>query len=224
MTLDEAIDAAIKADIPKYKLIYKRDSSFMKLLDKFVKIFNGEFMTRYTTTIYPNIYAPEKRARSVTFWKTKAHEWVHLVKAKKYTSFINSCFYMFPQSLAPLALVSVGAIWGSMWFLLNFGWLLCLAPIPAYFRMKEEMEAYAMSMACNYWRYGSIQQSQMEWLEDHFTSGDYYFMWPFKKNVEKRLETLAAEVISGSFDKKHPFDKVKAIIEANNDSPVVFKL
>lgn len=216
MSRFQQIDDAIKADIKGYELVLKHESKLMAFINIFVKIFNERFMDHYTVTFAPKIYVPEKHVRSDMFWKTLAHEWVHLVTARNNTTLINSFFYGLPQILAPLALVSLGAIWGSPWFLLNLLWLLCLAPIPAYFRMKEEMEAYAMSMACNYWRYGSITNTQIEWIAKHFTGPDYYFMWPFEGNVRDRLDTLAHKVQNGEFDNKHPFDKVKKIIEVKN--------
>lgn len=218
MTLDEELDAAIAADIPGYEVVIKQNSKYMKTINVFAKLFNAAFMSRYTTTLYPKIYAPEQRVRSDTFWKTKAHEWVHLVKAKKHTSLINSIFYGFPQTLAPLALLSLGAVWGSSWFLLNLLWLVFLAPIPAYFRMKEELEAYAMSMACNYWRYGSITNAQRVWIAEHFMSSDYYYMWPFEGDIHERVDAVSQKVILGDYDNKHPFDKVKRIIEEHKSN------
>ena len=43
---------------PSTKILIKDDSAFMKFLNVFVRVFNKEFMTRYTTTICNRVYIP----------------------------------------------------------------------------------------------------------------------------------------------------------------------
>lgn len=224
MTLNEKLSQAVKDDIPGFEIVAKGDSDKMKSLNKVLGILNPNFMEGYSTTLYPIIYSPQWRVESDTLWKTIAHEWVHLDAAKRLSPLLHSFLYGFPQTLAPLALLAIGAVWGSPWLLLNLAWLLCLAPIPAYFRMKEEMHAYAMNMACNAWRYGTVKDAQIDELADQFTNANYYFMWPFRGNAQSRLDDIAEAVILGKYDDIHPFDQVKAIIKAEENVATMPKL
>jgi len=212
MTRNEQIEEVVRQEIPDFAIVKKSQSKLMQNINKVAKIFNPRFMSGYTTTLYPKIYIPDDRAEDPDFWKVVAHELVHLVRAKK-MGLLHTLSYGFPQILAPLGLLSIGAIWLGPWMLLNLIWLICLAPLPAYFRMREEMDAYAMSIACNYWRYGGIQQAQILWIADHFTSPDYYFMWPFEENVESRLEDIAADIESGHYDDLYPYNKIREVLK-----------
>jgi hypothetical protein len=208
------LEILIKQDIPGYERLVKQDSKFMKFLNFFVQIFNKQFMTRYVTTMYPKVYFPRDRnsdARGI--WKVLAHEWYHLRSAKRETNILHSFLYGFPQWLTLLALLALLAIWFSNWWLLCLGWLICLAPLPAYFRAQEEFEAYRMSMAINYWRYGSIQPNSLNWLARQFYGSNYYFMWPFKTAVLKRLLKEVEEIHKGAYDAISPYKEVKELIE-----------
>lgn len=209
-----AMERKILATVPGYARIIKQYSKFMWFLNFFVRIFNKDFMTRYTTTIHPKVYFPEEKMKDArAVWKTLAHEWVHMVHAEATPTWWYSLKYLFPHWLALLALMSLGAIWGGPWWLLNLCWLLCLAPLPAYLRSREEVSAYAMTMAVNYWRYGHVMPSTKERLVTHFTGSNYYFMWPFRKAVVRWLNTEEKKIVSGLYDNVAPYKDVKEMIE-----------
>lgn len=210
----ERMEEILQFDIPGYKRAVKEDSTRMKILNFFVKPFNDKFMKRFTTTWYPGVYAPRRIYENARFmWKILAHEWVHLLRAKKQTTLIHSALYGVPQILAALALLSLGAIWGSNWWLLNLLWLLMLAPLPAYFRAEEEYSGYTMSMAINYWRYGSVLPMTVEHLARNFYGPFYYFMWPFKKAVLRRFYEEAENIANGKYDDIRPYKDMKELIE-----------
>jgi len=91
--------------------------------------------------------------------------------------------------------------------------LLLAAPIPAYFRMKEELDGYTMSMAVNWWRTGFISATYIAWVAEQFTGPGYYFMWPFKRNIKNRLNKRAAHIKIGIYDDLYPYNKVKSLIK-----------
>lgn len=208
------LEALIKAEIPGYEKKIKEDSRLMKFLNFFAQIFNKEFMERYTTTAYPRVYFPRKLMVQTRFvWKILAHEWVHLRNARHSTPVLHGFLYGLPQWLTPLALLSLGAIWGGPWWLLNLCWLICLAPLPAYFRAKEELSAYVTDMAVNYWRYGSLTQHTKNWLGKQFYGSMYYFMWPFKGMVNKWFDEEEKKIHKGFYDNVTPYKEIKELIE-----------
>jgi len=69
-------------------------------------------------------------------------------------------------------------------------WHLSLAvalPFPAYWRMKYELEAYQISATLVVWSMGDIGESHLKHITQNFTGPLYYYMWPFKGYIDKRL-------------------------------------
>jgi hypothetical protein len=66
----------------KYKVVYKKNSNLMKLINFFVKPFNKCFMDYYYTTIFGTIYTPHKNDKIDGYML--AHELTHLKDSKKY--------------------------------------------------------------------------------------------------------------------------------------------
>lgn len=211
----EKLEDYIREKIPKYSREIKEDSKWMKFLNFFARAFNDGFMTDYITTTYPKVYWPKESMRfTSSVFRTTCHEAVHLLNAKRQTVFLHTFLYGFPQWLTLLSLLSILAVWLGPWWLLNLCWLLCLAPIPAYFRMREEREAYVMSMAVSYWMHGSVSDYQVEWIAKQFYTSQYYFMWPFKKAIIKSLHKEKERMMAGKYQHKPIFAKVKEIIES----------
>lgn len=206
--------AAIHSDIEGFELRIKDDSKFMRTLNFFVRIFNQEFMSRYTTTISPVVYAPRDKLENnkAGMWRTLAHEWIHLREAQRLSGFVWGFRYLLPQSLAPLAFLSLLAIWWGPWWLLNLCWLILLAPLPAVFRAEEEFKAYTMSFAADYWYHGSVHEHTIEYTATNFYTGQYYFMRPFKKRVLARLHNEVAKIADGAYDNVFPYSEIKKII------------
>lgn len=208
------LEALVRAEIPDYERLIKEESGLMKFLNFFAQIFNDRFMTGYITTSYPKVYFPRaKMLNTRLVWKVTAHEWIHLREAKRMTVVLHSFLYGLPQWLTLLALLSLLAIWLGPWWLLNLCWLLCLAPLPAYFRAREERTAYVTNMAVNYWRYGSIHQATKDHLAKQFYSSFYYFMWPFKSQAIRWIEEDAQKIMAGGFDNETPYKEIRELIE-----------
>ena len=103
-----------------------------------------EFMIRYITTIGDTAYFPDDMLAnpdSERMLRVIVHESIHLFDSKRFFGPLFKFLYLFPQSLAPLALLSLLAFWkiGFIWCLL---FLLSIAPIPAPFRYWFELRAY----------------------------------------------------------------------------------
>lgn len=220
---DEQILAALEGEMrrttPGFKRVQSSKSVLMRTLSLVVHIFNPRWLSSFSVSLPPYVYMPDWAfvpGNERRVWKILAHEFVHQVSQKEKGSFSMWLSYFFPQNLALLSVLSLLAIFSSsvwLWFLL---FLLFLAPLPAPLRSDEEHTAYAMSMAVNYWRYGTITDYQVSWVANQFTSSSYYFMWPFRKWVVERVEAEALKVVNGQYDRVYPFSFVKSLVESNS--------
>ena len=182
----EKLERHIEQQIPGFRIEDKRKSPLMRLLSKLL-FFNKTFSTGYVTTLYPKVYVPELPWREkdhVAAIATLAHEYVHLKDRKRMWLFFNF-LYLFPQNLAPFALL--GAFGNSpLWYLC----LLFLLPIPSPTRAWLEFRGYRMTLAvwCHFlgpnWRYGKFIDSI---VEKQFSSSAYYWMFPFDRYLVKKF-------------------------------------
>lgn len=216
----EATVDAIKADIPGFSIGYKDENWISKLLGFLAKPFNPDYMTSFTTTRYPDVYFPSKsyvdedweKARA---WKILAHEWVHLSDRKR-RGVIFNLGYILPQVGASIAALALLAIWFSNWWLLALTGLVLLAPLPSPGRREAELRGYTMSMAVNFWRYASVSDDTKKWIAQQFTGPAYYFMWPFKANMAKRIDAAVKALETGevfNWPNPEPFKRMKALIQ-----------
>lgn len=175
---------------------FKDESPLMKLLGA-VMFFNPKFMTSYTTTIGSTVYFTKRE------WLKKnpdaaahvlAHELVHIRDAKEVGSFVFSYTYLLPQCLALLALL---AIFSSWWWLLCLGFL---APIPSPMRTYWELRGYAITDATYYKSTG--QFTDIKRMARQFTTASYFFMWPFKADIEERILDNRALISAGELSLK----------------------
>jgi len=184
-------------------LKYKDESRFIKMLS-YILFFNPKFMTDFITTIGSTIYFPSRKKMEMygsefANLTTIAHEYVHVMDSEKDKLF--KVKYLLPQILALLMLL-FGFI--SWWIALAL-FVLFLCPLPAYWRKQYELRGYTMSL----FMADQIGQ-ELKWTPENrsaflnglatnynkqFTSGNYYFMWPF--GVQKELNTAVHRIISG---------------------------
>lgn len=188
-----------KKEVPDFDIQYKDSSRLMKFLNFFARIFNKEFMTRYTTTMNTTVYFPSKAAlleRQETYAEVLAHELVHMKERLAIGGPIYFLRYAFPQILTVLALFSVLAF-VNLWFLLFLVFLLALLPLPAPGRRDIELRGYTMSMAVDYWKTGVITDAAFEWYAKQFSGPNYYFMWPWHQSAIHNLKLKAIAVRTG---------------------------
>jgi len=188
-----------------FTIKYKNKSLFMKLLGLLL-FFNKGFMTRYITTIGSTIYFPSEefvKSKDQSAISVLAHELIHIQQAKAYGTILFSLLYLFPQCLALLAFLAPI----SLWFLL---FLLCLAPLPAPWRMKFEVGGYTMSLYMLNTQLKFFQNPQDKIYEilhseadrisrNYFVGPAYWFMWPFGVSAKLRnnIEDIRDGVIGG---------------------------
>lgn len=197
--------AAIKkvADEMGATIHYKPESRLMRVIGG-ILFFNKAFMTRFTTTIGKKVYFSQ---RFQSEWEHEnkacvlAHELVHVEDyIERPIQFTLG--YLFPQILALFALLAFGGFCNLnyLWFLLC---LLFLLPIPSPGRATAEIRGYSVSMAIRKWL-GQYPDYEYRRFFRTFTGPNYYYMWPFKKNLEKRFRCMAAFAEANQLDKEIP--------------------
>lgn len=135
----------VHQSFPQAKIKFKSESRFMKFLNLFISVFNKQFMTNYTTVIGTTVYLPSLAwLKSCSHaWEILAHEYVHMVDRRAYAAFGFELRYLFPQILGALGLLMVLAFVHPLFLLFAF-FFLFLAPLPAKWRLKFEINGYAM--------------------------------------------------------------------------------
>lgn len=171
----ENILSIMKSEFSDFEIIQKNESLLMKIIDFCLRVitFNQMklFMKSFTTTIGNKVYVPES-------WndyslKTKIqimrHERIHMLQAKKYGRILFSFLYLF-------------------------------FPLPlgvSYFRKKFEQEAYEESLKAIYELNGTDVLCSLQLKEQilsHFTSSQYLWMWPFRKDLEKWYDLVLERI------------------------------
>lgn len=193
-------DKLVKLGHEKYqlKIGFKDESRFMRTLGKLM-FFNPAFMQRFTTTIGSTVYFPTRAwvsANTDAAARVLAHELVHIADAKKMTSKLFSMCYLSPQIFAIFSLL---AIFGSCWWLVC---LLFLLPLPSPARTFLELRGYAMTDAVTHKQTNGNAFAPIEFLRRQFTSGAYYFMWPFASDVENRISKNRELILAGKLSEK----------------------
>lgn len=197
MQLPNDVQTFIDTTAKEYGNVVIKPKSSSKLMKAIGWLFSvtkisPEFMTRYITTIGNTIYYPDETLNNPdkeSMLRVVVHETIHVADSKRFSSPVFSFLYLFPQSLALLALLSLLAVWkiGFLWCLL---FLLCLAPIPAPFRYWFELRAYRTQILFSR-KDDKLTDEQMafvyEWIEKQLCTNLYYWTWPFPKTVRKHL-------------------------------------
>lgn len=163
MTYDDMYIALVQ-EFPELQVVSKDKSRFMRFLNSLLLLLSfgqqQHFLVSFTTTIGNRIYVPVEWSSYDDRTKVSIlrHERVHLRQQRQH-----------------------GLLWFGVLYLLAF------FPVGfAYYRMKFEQEAYAESMLAHAEYYGWRSLSNAEYrrrITGHFTTGQYLWMWPWKKSV-----------------------------------------
>jgi hypothetical protein len=174
MSPDDFIQFA-QEEFPNLTLREKSSSTLMKAADIFLKVITlwrmSSFMTDFTTTLGNTIYTPSTWAARPDLLKVRTlrHELVHMRQKRRYSSVLFGLLYLF-------------------------------VPLPiglAYFRMRFEKEAYEETMRAVYEDHGAETLKDKRYrsaLLDYFTTAQYFWMWPFRKGLEKWYDSVVAEL------------------------------
>lgn len=170
---------------------YKQESAWMRALSK-VLFFRKDFMGESTSVWGEAVYFPDRhwfKANPEGAWKALAHGMIHLNEIHRLSFPVYFLAYLFPQSLALLALAFPWVPECSVFMVALFPW-------PAPYRKSVEMRAYSMTMAAEIWSGNGISEPP-DWVIRRFTGPYLYWAWPFPNQVRselhKRLSLIKAK-------------------------------
>lgn len=203
MVLDNLVKAAQRY-FPDVQMKYKNESLLMKIIGKLL-FFNPVFMTGYTTTLGSTIYFPSEaflKYKPVTGAVIFMHELMHVKDAKQISKPLFTFLYASPQILVLFCL----ALFFCSWKLALLLTLLCLAPIPSYFRMHFEKRAYITSLyvingLSKRFNFNPDLENNKNFYINQFKGPYYYYMWPFS-NLEKDFSEAIIKIQAG----QRPFE------------------
>lgn len=207
-------EAMVREFVPKFRTVPKAESRLHKLIAK-VLFFIDTYMKEFWTTIgYTAAFPPDDGDA----WWTVLHEGRHGQQSRKMTRLLMGWWYLFPLSLGLMSLVAatltwilVGLAWwqGLLWLLASLG---CCAPLPAYGRMRLELDAYTVTLAIMYWwRKRDVVQK----VAPQFYGWNYYKMWPFNADILARLYDNLSRIEEGSILSDPYFNAVFHLMRDN---------
>lgn len=197
MALPVEVQSFIDTVAKEYGSIEIKPKSSSKLMKAIGWLFgvtkiSPEFMTRYITTIGDTVYFPDEmleNPNTESMLRVAVHETIHVADSNRLIKPLFSFLYLFPQSLAALALLSLLAFW-KLTFLWCLLFLICLAPLPAPFRYWFELKAYRTQIMFSR-KEDNLSDEEMipvyEWIEKQLCTNLYYWTWPFPSVVRKHL-------------------------------------
>jgi len=195
----EALIEKIKQRHPGFEIRFKDEPlpAWLRLVFWFQGLITKGFWGTYTTTVGQHVYFPTREfyeENKILAFMILAHEFVHIHDAAEVGQVGFTFRYLFPQVLAPFALLGLlGMAWWPLAFLLLF--VVALVPWPAPWRVKYEKRGYKMSILVRaLLGYGT----DTEYYVKQFTSRQYYWMsWDedgIRKWVNDQVHSAQAQL------------------------------
>ena len=211
----------IREEIPDFETYPKRTSKLHRFIGWACNApwfgkrrVNPGYMTSFYTTFNGKTAYPIN-SNPITDWDVFPHEFIHLKQEKKWTAAIFQPLYLlgipvYTVVAAALAVLGIPLwIWVAPWWtslvVLGAGVLLS-SPVPfGYWRGRWELQAYAVSIALQYWLKEEVTDDYLEWSAHHFTSSDYFWMYPYGRAAYRKLEKARGDTISGEIFKNKQY-------------------
>lgn len=201
--LDSFMELA-HAKFSDIRVVKKRSSVFMHLIywGALMFIWQRKFLTGYNTIIGKTVYIvdttiEEKNWDSI--YTTLRHEFIHMLQDDKYGIGFK-LGYLFPQVLVIFSIFALLAIWFSNYWLVSLAFLGALAPWPAPFRCKWEMEGYTASLLARHERGDRLDVRHIDWVVKQFVTSAYYFMSWGRAGVEAKVRIAIAKIKNGTIN------------------------
>ena len=167
--VDQLTDA-LRAGVRGFDVRFKDESRLQRLIARLVWPFNRHYLTRYTTVMFGKVYFPSRR------WYTLSDPF------DLYALLRHEAVHLRDAQRLPV--------------LFELSYLLCL-PVGLTARAFWEWRGYAETFRV----WAAVKGEIPDWLVEatarHFTGADYLYMWPFPRDIRRRLERLRAELLSG---------------------------
>jgi hypothetical protein len=177
VTRSERFVEEMRAEFPSFAIIPKRDSPLQRAIHVVLAVLTlgGQrvYLTRYHTVMFGKLYVPEtwSAMSDLDRYVLLRHERIHLRQRKRMGDFVMAFVYLVP--FFPLGL--------------------------AYGRARIEWEAYEETLRATAEVYG---RDAAEKLRGHilrrFVGGEYGWMWPFPRAVNRWFDRAMASIDAGS--------------------------
>jgi len=177
------------------KIVEKKTSRFMKAL-AVILFFNKKFLDFYITTIGRTVYWPNADQIDQYAFSTLYHESQHAYDYSRFPPWFVAS-YLSPQILTLLVFFAFVAFTGDMGWLVCLGAVTFLVPYPSIFRTHWEMRGTACSMSYQIWTQGRVADGFEDHMIRRFCGSGYYFMWPFRGSVKRKLGAAEAKIRAG---------------------------
>lgn len=170
-----AFRAELRAEFPESDVREKTTAPLMRAIAALF-FFAPEFLEHKKTTIGFTVYVPHLAELEVSdpagLIITLRHEREHMRDLRRLGRLPYSALYLFPQVLAPLALLApLGLLWAPLWGLGAF--VLAAAPWPAPGRVWAEKRGYAETIRATR---AAGRIPNLGFIASQFTSWSYYRM------------------------------------------------
>ena len=209
----------IRSSVPDFSVKWKDSSRAQRVLGTSM-FFNRKYMTGYVTTFYPRVYFPSEKSyekNPASSFIVLAHERVHLMDAALYKWWFRLS-YLLPQILVlPALLASLLCLVVKYYaFSLVFFGLGVVAALPwaSPFRVQWEKRGYAMTMAANYWLYGSIPDKMKQEIRSNFLGWSYYKMSRDPADIDAWIAKTVADIEGGRICTDPVYDEVHRFLLA----------
>jgi hypothetical protein len=175
VTKADRLIAEITAEFPKFRCVEKRGSWFSRAIDRLLVLVTlgaqRRYLSHYHTVIGYTLYTPAS-------WESTPdedrvivlrHERVHLRQRRRYGFLLMAFLYLIP--FFPIGL--------------------------AYGRARLEWEAYTETLRATAELRGlacARSPALRETILARFLGGDYGWMWPFRKSLERWYDAVLAEL------------------------------
>ena len=174
------------------KQVVKDESKFASFLGYLAALVPGlgreRFMTRFSTIMANTLYwgTSYHTRTAVSRLVTMCHEYTHWKDFQRVGYLRCWLMYALPQGLAVFGFLGFFDPWLFLFFLFILPW-----PSPG--RAWMELRGYSTNMWVKHQLGYTVNEKSVEHYCDYFTTGLYYWMFPFKGYIKRRLlENLEA--------------------------------
>ena len=165
----------------------------------FMFIWQRRFLEGYNTVIGKTVYITDITIDTKNWDKlylTMRHEFIHMLQDDKY-GLLFKVAYLFPQLVGIFSILALLAIWFSNFWLLSLVALAALAPWPAPFRAKWELEGYTQSLLAMHEGGEVLGEHHLEWVVKQFVTAKYYFMRWGRASIEADVRSIIGRIKTG---------------------------
>lgn len=185
------LKSRIKEEFPDYEVVYKTEGEkwhsnwmirivqlFINLVGLVAPSFKDKFYNGVANGFGRFILLPDKERwkdwSNQSVYGVIRHEFVHMRDYKRSPPLFVLTYILFPLP----TIVSGRAYW--------------------------ELRAYTQNMIVEYEEEGKISEGKVKWICSQFTSSLYFWMFPFRGTIERKVQSLKEKIEKGEIRGMYP--------------------